>query len=271
MTPLKESLLLHSGLILYSASVAVLFAAVGRASPRLLTPGRAAAAAAAACHGLLLALRGHFPAATLFEFALLLSAGLMATGLALDLVRRMPIFTVGCAPTALAFAIVAALVGAPAGPRPEKVLTATAVAHVLVMLAAFGAFALAFVGGLLYLFEQRKLKARPGAPLLGFLPPLEALYRLMRACVGIGVGLLTAGVLVGYLYARRVETLAGWRTDPKVLLTTATWLAYLLVGIGSLVPPLRGRRTALASVVSFALVILAFWASAFWSPFHNFR
>ncbi|MBI2898652.1 MAG: cytochrome c biogenesis protein CcsA [Planctomycetes bacterium] len=94
----------------------------------------------------------------------------------------------------------------------------------------------------------------------------------MFASVLAGVLCLTAGVLVGYMYARTVETASNaWRTDPKVILTTVTWLAYLLVALSSFLPAFRGRRAAQASVACFAFVILAFWATAFSSRFHGFR
>ncbi|MBI2900025.1 MAG: hypothetical protein HYY17_07555, partial [Planctomycetes bacterium] len=173
----RDAILLHSGLVLYAAAAALLFAAVRRGSAPLLSAGRAGLLAAAAAHGSLFLLRGHFPPASLFEFALLLEVALTAVALAIDLAGKMPILSVGCAPTALAFGLVAALVGGPAGPRPEKVAGSSAALHVGVSLAAFGAFALAFVCGLLYLFERRQLKGRAAAPILGFMPSLEALYR----------------------------------------------------------------------------------------------
>ncbi len=265
-------LLLHLGLTFYFGAVVLLFSAIRRGSRRLLGAGVCLSLVAGGAHAAVLFIRGGIPPTTLFDFALLLASSVMFLGVAADLVRGTRVLSVGCAPTALSFALVATLVGADGGPRPEKVLTPWATAHVLIMLVAFGALSLAFVGGMLFLFEQRKLKVRPTETVLGLLPPLETMYRMTIAGTAAGAALLTVGLIVGYLYARTIETASNaWRTDPKVFLTTATWLAYVLVTVGSFVPLLRGKRTAWASVVSFALVLLAFWASAFWSPFHRYR
>jgi ABC-type uncharacterized transport system permease subunit len=272
-----ELVLLNGGILAYLAAVALSFSAVRTGTPRTLFFARIASSAGALLHGGLLVWLGvglgHFPVTNLFEFTILLAATLAVIGVGIDLLRGMPILTVGTTPLVLVFAVIAAMLGGSTEPRPEKVTTFTASMHVIVMLVSFGAFALAFVGALLYIFEQRQLKGRPSTPLLGILPSLETLYRLTMVCVGIGVALLTAGVLVGYLYARRVETgSSAWRTDPKIWLTTLTWFAYLLVAGGSMLPAFRGRKVAWASVVCFVFVILTFWATAFWSPsFHNFR
>lgn len=270
-------ILLNTGIVLYMAAVALSMSAVRTGTARMLFHARLAALAAAVAHGVLLVSLGvrlgHFPVTNLFEFTILLAATITVLAVGIDLLRGIPILTVGTAPLALVFAIIASLLGGSGEPRPEKVTTFVSSMHVIVMLVSFGAFALAFVGALLYLFERRQLKGRPSTPVLGILPPLETLYRLTLVCVGVGVALLTAGVLVGYMYARRIEVESNaWRTDPKVWLTTITWLGYLLVVAGSFLPAFRGKRTAWASVLCFAFVILTFWATAFWSPtFHNFR
>ncbi len=273
---LLEMTLLNAGILFYTVAVILSFGALRSASPRMLARGRGAALLAAILHVALLARTGlesgHFPATNLFEFTLLLSTVVMLPALALDVAKRMPILSMGTAPLALVFSLTAALFWG-AGPRPaQSVTTAWAAMHVLVTLVAFGSFALAFVSGLLYLFERRQLKGSPASRMLGFLPSLETLYRLTLGSVALGVALLTTGIVVGYLYARTILTgSSAWRTDPKVILSTATWLGYLLVIGASLLPSFRGRRTAMASVVCFALVIVTFWASVFWSPFHNFR
>src|SRR2546426_687871 len=63
--------------------------------------------------------------------------------------------------------------------------------HVLATLVAYGLFELAFIAGLLYLVEQRQLKGGAAAPLLGIMPSLETLYRLLLRSLEVGVALLT--------------------------------------------------------------------------------
>ena len=79
------------------------------------------------------------------------------------------------------------------------------------------------------------------------------------------------GILVGYAQARHVYNRQFDRLDPKIILSTLTFALYAVVLALARRPGFRGRRTALASVAGFFLVMVTFWASIFWSGFHQFR
>lgn len=215
------------------------------------------------------------PVADAAEAFAFLSAASVAGALVLDWARKLSILTVATLPLgAVTSGLAVALwLSSPPG-RPEVPggsPGAWTVLHVLVALASYGAFALAFVTGVLYLVEHRQLKRHGAGSILGFMPSLETVSRLNVRAMAVGVLLLLAGLLVGYFQARELYRREFDRLDPKILLTTLTFLTYLGVLILSARPAFKGRRTALGSILGFGLLMVNFWASVFWSDLHRFR
>jgi ABC-type uncharacterized transport system permease subunit len=168
-----------------------------------------------------------------------------------------------------------ALTGIPMQESPSTVQARSNIwtsLHVFTALGSYGAFAIAFISSILYLIAQRQLKDHTSASFLGIMPPLETVARITRRSIAAGVALLAGGLIVGYLQARNVYGIhSWWRDDPKIILTTITLAAYVAILLLSGRPTFKGRRTAVASVLSFFLVMATFWASVFWSGFHRFH
>ncbi len=274
-----ERTFLYGGALLYALGSVMAISAVRSGDRRGLAHGRIHACLAIALHAGFLALLGtrtsHFPVTSAFEACVFLATAVMVVGLALDGLRRLPILTVATLPLALVTTILAIALSfaAPAGQAPGRgVSSIWASLHTFVGLGSYAAFALAFVGGVLYLVTQRQLKEHSESSFLGLMPSLETVSRINVRSMAAGVALLTAGLLVGYLHARNVyPNQSAWRLDPKIILTTLTVAVYAAVLALSARPAFRGRRTALASIFGFFLVVATFWASVFWSGFHRFR
>jgi ABC-type uncharacterized transport system permease subunit len=265
--------LFHAGTALFTTAAALGIAGARHNRSGLLAGARAATLAAAAALGILLLRHGlenrSFPISNRFDTQVFSCAVLAVLAVTIDLVRGLPVLTVGAAPFCALMAVVAATLGMPSGGTPPPASAWVGV-HVVATLIAYGLFALAFLAAILYLVEQRQLKSGGSTALLGFMPSLETFYRLLFGWLALGVALLTVGVVVGYLFARRQDLPAGWRTDPKVILTTITWLAYLVVLGLAVAPGFKGRRTALAAAGCFVFVMGTLWATAFWSGFHRY-
>lgn len=271
--------LLYAGIAVYLVGAAQSLSAVRKDDRDALRRAGWTALAAAGAHAALLfrvGLRsGHVPVSNAFEAFLFLSTASVLVALCLDWLRNWSMLWVATLPLSVMTCLLAAALWhtvpdlAPAPPPASSLWTSL---HVVIALASYGAFALAFVSGVLYLIAQRQLKQHASPPLLGFMPPLETMARLNVRAIAVGVVLLVAGLVVGYLQARQLYAgRRGWRMDPKIILTSLTVLAYAAVLVLSRRPTFKGRRTALASVFSFALVLTTFWASVFWSDFHRFR
>lgn len=270
---------LYGGLVLYTLAAGFAAWALRTGDRRGLQTARFGALCGAIDHIVFLvrvgAKTGHFPVTGAIEAYLFLSTAIILLALLLDWMRRWTVLVVATLPLAVTTTLLAlALTLVPekaSSPAPATSSLWTSL-HISTALGSYGAFALAFVTAILYLIAQRQLKDHAAASPLGLIPSLETVARINRRSIGAGVALLAGGLLVGYLQARAVYGLGPeWRNDPKIYLTTITLAVYVAILALSGRPTFKGRRTALASVAGFFLVMATFWASVFWSDFHKFH
>lgn len=273
MTPL------YGGLIFYVLATVFAFWTLRSGDRRGLQTARFSALFGAIDHSVYLILlgaqTGRFPVTGALEAYIFLSTAIVLVALLLDWMKKWSVLLIATLPLAVVTTLLAlALTLVPdsqASPQPPGASLWTSL-HVSTALGSYGAFAIAFISSILYLIAQRQLKDHTAQPILGIMPSLETVARISRRSIGAGVTLLAGGLLVGYLQARHVYGIEKWwRNDPKIYLTTITLAAYLAILILSGRPAFKGRRTALASVGSFFLVMATFWASVFWSEFHRFH
>lgn len=126
--------------------------------------------------------------------------------------------------------------------------------HASLSLVAYGAFALAFITGLMYLLQERQLKARRLLPWFHRLPSIDQLDRINFRLLAWGLVLLTLGLVFGFVLG------AVFLKDdlPKTVWSVLIWLGYSVVLALRMTGRLRGRKIALSSVVAFVLVMLTF-------------
>jgi ABC-type uncharacterized transport system permease subunit len=138
--------------------------------------------------------------------------------------------------------------------------------HIGLLLAAYAALFLSLLASLLYLLQERRLKAK--APTLPWLPPLETTDQIALKSLLYGLPCMTGGLLVGALIAE--QTIGpSFFLDPKVLLSFAMWFAYGTMIFIRRHSGLRGRRAVYLSSFVF-LVVLAVWAANQFSSVHRF-
>jgi ABC-type uncharacterized transport system permease subunit len=128
---------------------------------------------------------------------------------------------------------------------------------ILVLLASVG-ITMAFLASVMYLIQARRLKQKRN-PIGGMkLLSLERLERSNRRAINIAFPLLTVGLLLGAMRAPRDPN--NW-TAVKIVSTVGLWL------VGSLLMYLRygahlpGRRMAWATILAFAMMLVALLAS----------
>ncbi len=132
--------------------------------------------------------------------------------------------------------------------------------HGLFLLLGAVSTCLAFVFGLMYLAQSRRLKHKrmPGQGVA--LPSLEQSERWNRAAITMAFPLLTAGLLIGVglivATARSGGAPLGW-TDPKVLSTLALWIVFAGLLHARYRPEWRGRRVMVLTVVAFLFLVFA--------------
>jgi len=141
--------------------------------------------------------------------------------------------------------------------------------HIALLLAAYAALFLSLVASLLYLIQERRLKQKRAERPHGRLPPLETLDQIALNALRFGLPCMTAGLLIGSVLALQT-TGPAFFADPKVLLSLALWVAYVLMIFIRRHSGLRGRRAVYLSGFVF-VVVLAVWAANSLSAVHRFR
>jgi ABC-type uncharacterized transport system permease subunit len=140
--------------------------------------------------------------------------------------------------------------------------------HIALLLAAYAALFLSLIASLLYLIQERRLKLKRPQPKRAILPPLATLDQIALNTLLFGLPCMTAGLLIGCVLA--IETTGpAFFADPKVLLSTLMWIAYIAMIFIRRHSGLRGRRAVYLSSFVF-LVVLAVWAANSLSAVHRF-
>jgi ABC-type uncharacterized transport system permease subunit len=141
--------------------------------------------------------------------------------------------------------------------------------HVALLLAAYAALVISLIASLLYLVQERRLKAKRATPARTWLPPLETTDQIALKALLFGLPCMTAGLLIGSVLA--LETTGpSFFADPKVLLSLAMWVVYVAMIFIRRQSGLRGRRAVYLSGFVF-LIALAVWAANLFSAVHRFR
>ncbi len=140
--------------------------------------------------------------------------------------------------------------------------------HIALVLIGIAAFVLNFAGAIMYVLQERQLKAkRPGA-FYYRLPALETLDRLTYRTLALGFPFLTTGLILGALWASRAWG-STFAFDPLVLLSFVAWTIYAATLAGRAAAGWHGRRAAYFSIVGFAALVLTLGAGFFFPGRHG--
>jgi cytochrome c-type biogenesis protein CcsB len=251
---------LHLAIALYLAGTlaALVGVAVRQELPRTLLPRLLWVGFVA--HGLSIALRswtaGHMAVTTFDEALSFLALLLVAVFLVVQL--RRPLVALGAVVSPLAFGLTLAADAVYRGARPLPPVLDSAWLPIHVVLSVLGdaVFALAFSASLLYLVQERRLKARRAPAALRYLPSLETLDRLNYRCLVWGLILLTLGIVSGIVWA---HTAWGrfWSSDPKLVFSLVIWGIYVVLLQGRMTAGWRGRWAATLTIAGFAVIVLS--------------
>src|SRR5215510_3507544 len=160
-------------------------------------------------------------------------------------------------PIVLVLAAIAAISPGPAGYPQEFSNTLQSVllpAHVGLLLLAYAAFFVAFGAGVMYIIQERELKHKRFGTIFYKLPSLDTCDAISTRAMAIGFVLMTLGIVDGlwYSYSRYHVY---WQSGPLEIFSVVTWLLYLVIIQSRINAGWGGRAAALASIVSFIIVI----------------
>lgn len=130
--------------------------------------------------------------------------------------------------------------------------------HIFLNFVAYGAFALSFVLGLLYLGQELQLKKKKITFLYYLLPGLETLEHLTDIMVRVGFPLLTLGIALGSIYAKEAWD-SFWNWNPKETWSLLTWFVYAIFIYFRHVRAWRGKKAVLLVLVGFAAVLVNYF------------
>lgn len=141
-------------------------------------------------------------------------------------------------------------------------------AHILMIFTGYAALFLSFGASLLYLLQERALKAKTSGGMFSRLPALQVIDDIGYRSLMLGFPFMTLGLVAGSVVAEsaygRVDIF-----DPKILLSILMWVVYLVMVYTRLSAGWRGRRAAVLASVAFVAAIVA-WIANYFSGMHRF-
>ena len=140
--------------------------------------------------------------------------------------------------------------------------------HVVLALLGLAALVLNFAGAVMYVLQERQLKARRPGAFYYRLPPLETLDRLTYRALTVGFPFLTAGLLLGALWAGAASGRA-LTLDPLTFFSVVMWVVYAVTLSGRAAGAWRGRRAAYFAILGFGALLLSLGASVLFQGRHG--
>jgi ABC-type uncharacterized transport system permease subunit len=128
--------------------------------------------------------------------------------------------------------------------------------HVILASAGLALLGVAGLAGVLFLAEDRSLKAKRPVVWGARLPSLEALDRVNLISLALGFPLLTFGVIAGMLWTQGM-TGRLWPGDAHAVWSGIGWAIYLALAIARFGVGWRGREAAACAAAGFAFLLFA--------------
>jgi cytochrome c-type biogenesis protein CcsB len=215
-------------------------------------------------HALALSVRAvqlGYEAITTFQDELSFIACIMVGAylvMGLVLGKRANLTVVGALVTPLAFlfTLSAYAFNSPTAELPEQLQNVWLPAHVAPAFLGYAIFAVAFCLSLIYLLQEKQLKAKRKSDLFRRLPSLETLDTLNHRFVTWGFALFTIGIITGSLLAKETWG-ALWSWQPVELGSVITWILYALL-LHARTTGWRGRKAAALTIVGFIVLVVSF-------------
>ena len=144
------------------------------------------------------------------------------------------------------------------GGRPVLCTSNLTIAAGLVLL-GIAALVVTAVASLLYLAQERELKAKKPRKFYYRLPALGTLDDLISKSMGIGFVLITLAVIAATTWAS-IYTDSSWIRDPKIVISFFTWGTYMVLVFLRTTAGWRGRKAAIMTVTVLGFSMIT-WAA----------
>jgi ABC-type transport system involved in cytochrome c biogenesis permease subunit len=152
--------------------------------------------------------------------------------------------------------------GSPVGPWSSATArSAWLVAHIVAILIGYAALVFACGAAVLYLLQERRLKAKNLPTVNRGLPPLGVLDEMILNSLSIGFAFTTIGVVIATIWAF-VERGTSWIGESSVTISFITWGIYMALVFLRVSAGWRGRKAALLSLAALACCAITWVAHA---------
>ena len=152
-------------------------------------------------------------------------------------------------------------------------------AHIAALMLAYVGLGFSLLASILYLVQERRLKAKPKARFLtaedsrwaplDWLHPLDTLERISEATLEFGFPCMTVGLAIGAVLVQESSLGAAYFLDPKIVATFISWAIYVVLLLVRRTAGLRGRKAAYLSGAVFAVMVVV-WTANLFSHVHRF-
>lgn len=131
-------------------------------------------------------------------------------------------------------------------------------AHIIISLSAYSLLAIAAAQAMLLAVQDYRLRHRQTDRLIGILPPLEVMERLLFQMIGAGFALLSLALFSGFIF---VDNLFAQNLVEKTLLSIVAWCVFALLLWGRWRFGWRGHVATLWTLGGFGALVLAYFGS----------
>ena len=215
---------------------------------------------------------GRYPLVGTQEMCAFLAWGLVVSYLIAHRWYRAPALKAFIFPIVLTLATVAAITpGVPGRPvgmdtTLERFLFPL---HAGLILLAYASFFITFGAGLMYIIQERELKLKRFGTVFYRLPSLDTCDAISFKSMSIGFVLLTFGIAAGIGWQAARDGVY-WHGTGLEIFSIFSWLVYLLIIQSRINAGWGGRTAALASIISFMLVIFSLVGVSYLGSPHAF-
>lgn len=152
---------------------------------------------------------------------------------------------------------------------PPSLSASFYILHIGALFLGLGLLALGFVAGFIFIFIQRRIKARKKmSGVWENMPALAILDKLNKICAIGAFPLYTLGVIAGFFFARPLygSALSG---DPKEIASLVIWALLGLLFYNRLARNWQGRKPALLVCIVFILSVFSILVINIFLPTHH--
>jgi ABC-type uncharacterized transport system permease subunit len=133
--------------------------------------------------------------------------------------------------------------------------------HIVLVLLGYAALLLTAGSSLLYLFQERELKAKKPRKFYYRLPALGTLDDLISRSMAVGFVLMTLAVIAASTWAS-IYLKKDWIGQPKIVISFFTWGVYLALVCLRTTAGWRGRKAAIMTITVLGFSALTWVAHA---------